>query len=113
MTVTVEETAVEPVATTTSLLAILPLHINGLLPSTLVAIVSQADGTPANGTVEFRRGGADGQVVATVPVRNGIASYRLGRLSRGLHTYTAVFVPADETVAERSVSGRSTVLVLF
>lgn len=104
------EAAAEPAAqTTTRLIALLPVHINRLVPSTLIAYVQQ-DGGRAQGTIEFREGAT---VVATVPVTRGIATYTLGRLSRGTHTYTAVFVPADPTVATGSTSGATKVRVLL
>ncbi|WP_394279573.1 ExeM/NucH family extracellular endonuclease, partial [Microbacterium sp.] len=107
--VTVEEAA-EPAATTkTRLVAIPPVHINRIVPATLVAHVSQQGGR-ATGTVEFREGD---EVIATVEVRKGIASTTLGRLSRGTHTYTATFVPADPKVAEGSESNAAKVRVLF
>src|SRR5690606_1551979 len=87
--------AADPQETTTDLFALLPVHINRLLPTTLIAIVDQAEGTP-DGVVEFRDGDS---VVATSPVRRGIATHTLGRLSRGTHHYTAVFVPADPEVS--------------
>ncbi|WP_292878607.1 ExeM/NucH family extracellular endonuclease [Microbacterium sp.] len=98
--------------TTTSLVALLPFHINGLLPSTLVAAVGSG-GAGATGTVEFHEGGATGPVVGTAPVKNGLATLTLGRLSRGTHTYTAVFVPANPADVAGSHSGRATVLVLL
>lgn len=106
----VVEAAAEPAATTsTRLIAVLPVHINRLVPSTLIAYVQQDGGRP-EGTVEFREGDT---VVATVPVSRGIATHTLGRLSRGTHTYTAVFVPKDATVATGSTSGPAKVRVLF
>jgi len=95
----------------TSLTALLPLHLNGLLPSTLVAYVDQPG--KSTGVVEFREGGANGTVIATVPVRDGLATHTLGRLSRGVHQYTAVFVPADADNVAGSHSGRTAVVVLF
>jgi len=94
------EAASQPQATTTQLVAILPVHINRLLPSTLVAYVDQAEGSP-EGTVEFREGST---VVATVPVRRGLAAFTLGKLSRGTHQYTAVFVPSDPKASSGSTS---------
>ncbi len=108
--VTVEKTAPPAVATTTRLAAILPIHINRLLPSTLVATVRQADGVRAEGSVVFREGT---KVIATVPVRRGVASFTLGRLSLGVHTYTATFEPADPTVAVGSTSDAVRVRALF
>lgn len=95
--------------TRTRLWAILPVHINKLLPTTLVAAVTQDGGRP-RGVVEFREGGADGTLIGTATVKSGTATLRLGTLSRGVHRYTAVFVPSDpDTVAgssSRSVSVR-------
>lgn len=99
----------QPQETRTSLVALLPVHINRLLPTTLIAYVDQAEGTP-EGVVEFREGSA---VVATVPVRRGIATHTLGKLSRGTHHYTAVFVPTDPTVSTGSTSRSAPVIVLF
>ena len=94
--------------TQTSLVAILPVHINRYLPSTLLAHVRQEGGT-ASGTVEFREGGQTGAVVGTAVVQDGIAKWRLGQLSRGVHSYTAVFVPDDPRAAAASVSRAVTV----
>ncbi|MCR2792838.1 ExeM/NucH family extracellular endonuclease [Microbacterium sp. zg.Y625] len=95
----VAATAVEKAQTTTRMVPLLPVHINRLLPTTLVAYVQQSGARP-DGTVEFREGGADGALIGTAPVRSGLASLRLGTLTRGIHSYTAVFVPRDaETVA--------------
>ncbi len=112
--VTVEpgEVVEEPAQTRTVLAALLPVHVNGLLPTTLIAYVSQDEGRPA-GRVEFRAGGASGAVIGTAQVRSGIATYRLGRLPRGVQTYTAVFVPDDPTVSTSSTSNRTSVLVLW
>ncbi len=107
--ITVEAPAEPAAATSTRLIAILPIHINRLVPSTLVASVQQ-EGGQAEGAVEFREGDT---VVATVPVSRGLATHTLGRLSRGTHTYTAVFVPADDAVATGSTSGATKVRVLF
>jgi len=79
------------------------------LLTTLIAIVDQAEGTP-DGVVEFREGDS---VVATSPVRRGIATHTLGRLSRGTHHYTAVFVPADPEVSTGSTSGSVRVRVVL
>lgn len=104
--------AVEPAATRTSLAAVLPIHLNGWLPTTLVARVSQ-DGGRAVGTVEFRENGSDGAIVGTAAVsRTGHATLRLGTLSRGTHRYVAVFVPADPATAAGSVSRVVSVRVL-
>ncbi|MCR2827850.1 Ig-like domain repeat protein, partial [Microbacterium sp. zg.Y909] len=95
----VAASTVEKAQTSTHLVALLPVHINRFLPTTLVAYVQQS-GARADGTVEFREGGPDGAVIGTAPVRGGLASLRLGTLTRGTHSYTAVFVPRDaETVA--------------
>lgn len=107
---TAGELPVVQVETTTRLGALLPVHINRLLPTILVAAVSQADGAPASGVVEFREGD---RVVATVKVRHGLATHRLGTLARGLHLYTATFVPTDATAVAGSVSGPAAVLSLF
>ncbi|MDJ1115303.1 ExeM/NucH family extracellular endonuclease [Microbacterium dauci] len=107
--VTVEEAAEPAAKTRTLLIAVPPVHINRFLPATLIAHVSQEGGRP-DGVVEFREGDT---VIATVEVRRGIAAKTLGKLSRGAHSYTATFVPADPTVAEGSESNRATVRVLF
>lgn len=104
------EQAVVAAATTTRLVAILPVHINRILPSTLVATVRQDDGARPDGVVVFREGDT---VIATVPVQRGIATHRLGRLGLGVHTYTATFEPADTTVATGSTSGPVRVRALF
>lgn len=107
--VTVEEAAEPAAATRTTLIALPPVHINRILPATLLAIVTQ-EGGRAEGIVEFREGD---KVIATVEVRRGFATTTLGRLSRGTHAYTATFVPKDPKVAEGSVSNRASVRVLF
>jgi 5'-nucleotidase len=106
---TIEEAV--PVATSkTTLVALPPLHINGLLHATLIAYVSQSEGRAA-GTVVFREGKT---VIAEVEVgRLGIASVTLPRLSRGAHQYTAEFVPADTAAVEGSTSKKAKVRVLF
>nr|WP_292832060.1 ExeM/NucH family extracellular endonuclease [Microbacterium sp.] len=106
---TVEAAAAPAAETSTGLIAILPIHVNRLVPSTLVAYVQQ-DGGRAEGTVEFREGDT---LVASAPVTRGFATHTLGRLSRGMHTYTAVFVPSDPEVATGSTSGAVKVRVLF
>jgi len=69
-----------------------------------VAYVQQSGARP-DGVVEFREGGAEGALIGTATVRSGLASLRLGTLSRGIHSYTAVFVPRDaEAVAGSSSS---------
>ncbi len=107
------EFTVTAARTITTLLPLLPVHINGLLPTRLVAVVSQSGGGEAMGVVEFRAGDADGAVVATVDVEDGIASHTLGRLSRGSHSYTAVFVPAAPDDVTGSQSRTVSVRVLF
>ncbi len=101
--------AVQPVASRTLLVPVLPVHLNGILPTTLIAFVSVPDGTP-EGVVEFREGE---RVVATATVRGGVASATLGRLSRGTHAYTATFVPGDPDAVAGSTSREATVRVLF
>ncbi|WP_434811343.1 ExeM/NucH family extracellular endonuclease [Microbacterium sp. bgisy189] len=109
---TVEQVA-DPSATRTSLYAVLPIHINRVLPTSLVAHVRQDEGRPA-GVVEFREDGADGAVVGTATLsRSGFATLRLGTLSRGTHRYVAVFVPEDESVATGSTSRTVTVRSLL
>lgn len=109
--VTIEAAPAPAAKTRTTLLAVLPIHINRILPTTLVAYVQQSGGTPS-GLVEFREGGADGAVVGTGAVNDGLATLRLGTLSRGTHTYTAVFVPADPAVAAPSTSSKAKVRTL-
>lgn len=108
--VTIEAAPAPAAKTRTTLLAVLPIHINRILPTTLVAYVQQSGGTPS-GLVEFREG-ADGAVVGTGAVNDGLATLRLGTLSRGTHTYTAVFVPADPAVAAPSTSSKAKVRTL-
>ena len=105
-----EQPPVALIETTTRLGALLPVHINRLLPTTLIAAVTNADGSPATGVVEFREGD---RVVGTASVRHGLATYRLGTLSRGLHLYTATFVPSDTESFSGSISGPAAVLVLL
>ena len=97
--------------TSTQLIPLLPVHINRFLPTTLLAYVQQ-DGARPSGVVEFREGGADGALVGTATVRSGLASLRLGNLSRGSHTYTAVFVPSDTAAVAGSASGPVKVRVI-
>lgn len=99
--------------TRTTLLPVLPVHINGFLPTRLVAIVSQDGGGTAEGVVEFREGGANGTIVATAEVRGGTASHTLGELRRGTHRYTAVFIPASPDDVAGSESRQVSVRVLF
>lgn len=94
----------------TTLLPVLPVQINGLLHSTLFAFVTLDSQHSASGKVEFREGT---RVVATVEVRGGVASTTLPKLSRGSHSFTAVFVPSDPAATIGSTSSRASVLVLF
>ncbi len=99
----------ERVVTRTGLIALPPVHINRVLPATLLATVSGASGVA--GTVEFREGAT---VVGTASVKGGYATLRLpSTLSRGIHRYTAVFVPADPETALGSTSRTAAVAVLF
>lgn len=108
-----ETFTVTQATTRTTLLPLLPIHVNGILPTRLVAVVVQDGGGSAAGTVEFREGGADGTLVASVEVRGGTASHQLGTLSRGTHRYTAVFVPASPDDVAGSQSRQVSVRVLF
>ncbi|SIT74060.1 ExeM/NucH family extracellular endonuclease [Microbacterium sp. RU33B] len=77
----------------TTLLALPPVHINRILPATLVAAVTAPRGTTVAGTVEFREGST---VIGTATVSRGVATLQLPRvISRGTHSYTATFVPTD------------------
>ncbi|WP_054682849.1 ExeM/NucH family extracellular endonuclease [Microbacterium sp. No. 7] len=107
---TAGELPVAQVSTTTRLGALLPLHVNRILPTTLIATVATADRTAPSGAVEFREGDT---LIATVPVRHGLATHRLGTLSRGTHRYTATFVPSDPALYAGSVSDPAPVRVLF
>ncbi|GAA5032184.1 ExeM/NucH family extracellular endonuclease [Microbacterium fluvii] len=92
----------ERVTTRTTLAAVPPVHINGVVRTTLVAVVVTADRSRADGTVEFREGDT---VVGTAEVTRGIAKLRLpSKIARGAHTYTAVFVPADADAVRGSTS---------
>lgn len=106
---TVEAPAEPAASTTTSLIALPPVQINGLLHATLFAYVTQDGGRP-DGIVEFREGST---VVASVEVKRGVATARLPRLSKGSHVYTATFVPADPAAAAGSQSSPVRVRVLF
>ncbi|MCT9820159.1 ExeM/NucH family extracellular endonuclease [Microbacterium sp. W1N] len=106
----VEQTVVKA-ATSTRLIALLPVHLNRLLPTTLIAAVSQDGGRP-EGVVEYREGGPEGTLVGTAEVRRGVATLRLGVLSRGTHRYTAVFVPSDPATVDGSVSNEVSVYAL-
>ena len=112
-TVTVPLTIEQPVplvTSSTTLIALPPLQINGLLHATLIGYVSQSEGRAA-GTVVFREGDT---VIAQVKVsRLGLAATTLPRLSRGTHQYTAEFVPADPAAVEGSTSTSTSVRVLF
>ncbi|MET0736415.1 MAG: ExeM/NucH family extracellular endonuclease [Microbacterium sp.] len=89
-------------ATKTSLVALPAVHINRVLPATLVAAVTAPRGTPIAGTVEFREGTT---VVGTATVSRGIATLQLPRvIPRGTHSYTATFIPADPEAARGSQS---------
>lgn len=100
------------VATETRLFAVLPVHINRVLPTTLVAWVTlEQDGTTPAGTVEFREGST---VVGTAAVVRGAATFRLpNTLPRGTHRYTATFVPSDTANVKGSTSAEAKVIVLF
>jgi 5'-nucleotidase len=101
----------ERTASRTLLLALPPVHINRLLPATLVATVAMEDRQTARGTVEFREGTA---VVGTVKLSHGVAALTLpSKLSRGTHTYTAVYIPADEESAIGSQSRAVQVRVIL
>ncbi|WP_246159747.1 ExeM/NucH family extracellular endonuclease [Microbacterium rhizomatis] len=102
---------VAPAHSTTSLLALPPLHLNRLLPATLVARVTLGSGIGAPGTVEFREGST---VIGTSALVNGRATFRLpNTLGRGIHGYTAVFVPADAVSIAGSTSATAPVIVLW
>ncbi|WP_415126989.1 5'-nucleotidase C-terminal domain-containing protein [Microbacterium sp.] len=110
---TVEAAPVPPTASTTTLVPVFPVHINRLLPTTLVAAVTlPGSRATASGTVEFREGGATGALVGTATLKKGVATLRLGILSRGTHAYTAVFVPSDPTTVAGSTSNAAHVIVL-
>ncbi|WP_052460405.1 ExeM/NucH family extracellular endonuclease [Microbacterium gorillae] len=101
-------TVTAPVATIrsrTTLVALPPIH-SQLWRTTLIAAVSSAGSTA--GVVEFREGDT---LVGTAVVRHGVASLKLpAKLSRGVHTYTATFVPSDTRVASSQDSARVRVL---
>ncbi|BDV30719.1 ExeM/NucH family extracellular endonuclease [Microbacterium terricola] len=93
----------ERTATRTTLVAVPPLHINRLLPATLVAVVSTDDRTRPAGEVQFFEG--DELIGSTAVTRAGIAKLRLPSvIARGTHSYTAVFVPADPEAQRGSTS---------
>lgn len=102
--------AVKAATSRVTLLSVPPIQINGLVHATLFAIVTQNNGQSATGTVTFREGS---KVIATVAVRGGFASTTLPKLSRGSHTYTAVFVPSDPADVAGSTSSKAGVYVLF
>ncbi|MGC5169990.1 ExeM/NucH family extracellular endonuclease [Microbacterium sp. DT81.1] len=94
----------------TDLIAVLPVHVNRALPSTLVAWVALETWRAPAGVVEFREGTV---VVATVPVVRGSASYTLpNNLARGAHGYTATFVPSDPANVVGSTSSEVAVRVV-
>jgi 5'-nucleotidase len=101
---------VQAATSRTTLLPVLPVQMNGLLHSTLFAFVTLDSGQSTSGKIEFREGT---RVVATVQVRGGVASTTLPKLSRGSHSFTAVFVPSDPATTTGSTSTRASVLVLF
>ncbi|MFG6491995.1 ExeM/NucH family extracellular endonuclease [Microbacterium sp. P03] len=99
----------ERIVTKTALIALPPVHINRLLPATLVAAVSGARGL--TGTVEFREGDT---VIGSTAVTKGVAILRLpSNLTRGTHRYTATFVPTDANTTIGSSSSSARVTVLF
>ncbi len=71
----------------------------------LTATVTPAD---AAGAVEFLEGTT---VVGTVVVASGAASLPLSEVAAGEHTYSARFVPADETAYAGSTASPVTVIV--
>lgn len=94
----------------TVLVALPPVHINRILPATLVAVVALEDRTAGKGVIEFREGTT---VVGTAKLVRGVATLTLGsKLTRGTHSYTAVFVPADDETVIGSTSKAATVRVL-
>ena len=65
------------------------------------------NGQLARGTIEIRD---NGTLIATVPVRAGIATYLTKRSNpRGKHSYTATFVPADPANISGSTSNTLTI----
>ena len=100
---------VRPATSETHLISVLPVHVNKVLPATLLAWVTVETGTAPAGVVEFREGTT---VVATVPVVRGSASFTLpNNLTRGIHKYTATFVPAEPGNVVGSTSGETAVRV--
>lgn len=99
----------ERAVTQTRLLAVPPIHLNRILRSTLLAVVTSP--AEVSGTVEFRE---DATVIGTAQVRSGVATVKLGSdLTRGTHRYTAVFLPADPQTTLTSTSRSVAVRVLF
>jgi hypothetical protein len=77
------------------------------LPTLLLATVHVNNGQLARGTIEIRD---NGTLIATVPVRAGIATYLTKRSNpRGKHAYTATFVPADPANISGSTSNTLTI----
>ena len=72
------------------------------LPALLLSTVHLDNGQLAKGTVEIRD---NGTLIATVPLRAGIATYLTKRSNpRDKHSYTATFVPADPANISGSTS---------
>jgi 5'-nucleotidase len=81
----------ERAETRTGLLALPPVHLGALLRTTLVATVTSDGRAVREGSVEFREGDT---VIATTEVVRGVATLRLpSDLARGVHRYTATFIP--------------------
>jgi 5'-nucleotidase len=101
----------ERAATKTTLLAVPPVHINRILPATLLAYVDAPGRTSTAGVVEFYEGTV---LVGTATVKRGIATFTLPKvIARGTHTYTAVFVPADSEAVIGSTSKKTTVIAIL
>ncbi len=95
----------------TTLIALPPIHINRLLPTTLLAYVEVGGRSGTTGTVEFREGEV---VVGTAKVTRGVATLKLPRvLPRGLHEYTAVYLPADAQTVIGSASGTVRIVAIL
>jgi len=100
----------ERAQTRTTLSARPPVHVNGAVASTLTATVTSEGTASPTGVVEFREGDV---VVGSTAVSKGIAKFTLpGVLTRGAHTYTAVFVPADPETVRGSTSNPVKVTVI-
>lgn len=92
-------------ATTRTALAVTPIPAEVLSPVNLTATVASAGGTPS-GSVNFL---ADGVVIGSAALANGIASLGYAGLSVGNHSMTAAYTGDANNAASASASIAETV----